>query len=72
MLDLGQDSWKVQVCGGVLRGQSLSSVRLCDPMDCSLPQAPLSMGFSRREYWSGLPCPPLWGYLAVFVKGVFF
>ena len=24
---------------------------LCDPMDCS-PQAPLSMGFSRPEYWS--------------------
>ena len=22
-------------------------------------QAPLSMGFSRQEYWSGLPCPPL-------------
>ena len=21
-------------------------------------QAPLSMGFSRREYWGGLPCPP--------------
>ena len=21
-------------------------------------QALLSMGFSRREYWSGLPCPP--------------
>ena len=20
--------------------------------------APLSMGFSRQEYWSGLPCPP--------------
>ena len=20
-------------------------------------QAPLSVGFSRREYWSGLPCP---------------
>ena len=33
---------------------------LCDPMDCSPPghQAPLSMGFSRQEYWSGLPCPP--------------
>ncbi|CAN0491905.1 unnamed protein product [Rangifer tarandus platyrhynchus] len=31
-------------------------VRLCDPMDCSQP--PLSMGFSRQEYWSGLPCPP--------------
>ena len=22
-------------------------------------QAPLSMGFSRHEYWSGLPCPPV-------------
>ena len=22
------------------------------------PQAPLSMEFSRQEYWSGLPCPP--------------
>ena len=27
---------------------------LCDPADC----IPLSMGFSRQEYWSGLPCPP--------------
>ena len=26
-------------------------------MDYS-PQTPLSMGFSRQEYWSGLPCPP--------------
>ena len=26
-------------------------------MDCS-PQAPLSMRFSRQEYWSGLPYPP--------------
>ena len=23
-------------------------------------QAPLSMGFSRQESWSGLPCPPPW------------
>ena len=23
------------------------------------PQAPLSMGFTRQEYWSGLPFPPL-------------
>ena len=29
---------------------------LCNPMDCR-PQAPLSMGFSRQEYWSGLPFP---------------
>ena len=27
-----------------------------DPMDCS-HQAPLSMGFSRQEYWSGVPLP---------------
>ena len=27
-------------------------------MDCSLP-APPSMGFSRQEYWSGLPLPSL-------------
>ena len=33
-----------------------SCVWLCDSMDYSLP-APLSMGFSRQEYWSGLPCP---------------
>ena len=26
-------------------------------MECS-PQSPLSMGFSRQEYWSGLPFPP--------------
>ena len=25
-------------------------------MDCS-PPVPWSMGFSRQEYWSGLPCP---------------
>ena len=30
---------------------------LCNPLDCS-HQAPLSMGFSRQEYWSGLPFPP--------------
>ena len=35
-----------------------SCLTLCDPMDCSL-QAPLSMGFSRQEYWSGLLCPSL-------------
>ena len=30
---------------------------LCDPMDCIAHHAPLSMGFSRQEYWSGLPFP---------------
>ena len=32
-------------------------VQLCDPTDCS-PPALLSMGFSRQEYWRGLPWPP--------------
>ena len=31
---------------------------LCDPVDYSPPGSPPSMGFSRQEYWSGLPCPP--------------
>ena len=30
---------------------------LCDPMDCVACQAPLSMEFSKKEYWSGLPFP---------------
>ena len=29
-----------------------SHLTLCDPMDYS-SQVPLSMGFSRQEYWSG-------------------
>ena len=30
---------------------------LCDLWTVAC-QDPLSMGFSRQEYWSGLPCPP--------------
>ena len=30
-----------------------SCLTVCNPMDC---QAPLSTGFSRQEYWSGLTC----------------
>ena len=47
------------VCSNLLMCcvQSLQSCpTLCDPRDCS-PQAPLSVGFSRHEYWSGLPFP---------------
>ena len=40
----------------MLYSKSLQScLTLRNPMDC---QAPLSMGFSRQEYCSGLPCPP--------------
>ena len=42
-----------------LLSQSLQlCLTLCDSMDC-VCQAPLSMGFSRQECWSGLPCPSL-------------
>ena len=34
----------------------INCLTLCDPRDCS-PPAPLSMEFSRQEYWSGLPFP---------------
>ena len=36
--------------------KSLSRVRLCDPWTVA-HQAPPCMGFSRQEYWSGLPFP---------------
>ena len=45
-----------------VRGILVKSLQSCptlyDPMDCIALQAPLSMGFSRQEYWSRLPCPP--------------
>ena len=37
--------------------QLLSSVQLFATLWTVAYQAPLSMGFSRQEYWSGLPCP---------------
>ena len=36
----------------------LNRVRLFPTLWTIACQAPLSMGFSRQEYWSGLPCPP--------------
>ena len=37
---------------------SLSRIRLFAAPWTAAFQAPLSMGFSRQEYWSGLPFPP--------------
>ena len=45
-------------CGCGLVAKSCPT--LCDPTDCvayQAPLAPLPMGFSRQEYWSGLPFP---------------
>ena len=38
--------------------QSLIRVQLFTTPWTVVPQAPLSMRFSRQEYWSGLPVPP--------------
>ena len=48
--------WKVKV-------KSLSHVQLLATPWTSAYQAPPSMGFSRQEYWSGVPLPSLRVYL---------
>ena len=35
-----------------------SRVQLCATSETAAHQAPPSLGFSRQEYWSGLPCSP--------------
>ena len=42
--------WKVKV-------KLLSRVRLAATPGTATYEAPLSMGFSRQEYWSGVPLP---------------
>ena len=39
----------------VAAAKSLSRVRLCATPETASHQAPPSMGFSRQEYWSGVP-----------------
>ena len=43
---------------------------LCDPMD-EVHQTSLSMGFSRQEYWSGLPRSPPGDLLDPEIKPAF-
>ena len=38
-------------------------------MDSGLHQAPLSMGISRQQYWSGLPFPSPTSELNDLIKG---
>ena len=42
------------MCACVCAKSLQSCLILCDPMDHSQP-APLSMGLSKQEYWSGPP-----------------
>ena len=44
----------MSIVNNVLSNSVMST--LCDPKDSS-PQAPLSVGFSRQECWTGLPFP---------------
>ena len=44
-----------------MKGKSLSRVRLLATPWTAAYQAPPSMGFSRQEYWSGVPLPSLVG-----------
>ena len=54
-----------------------SSVQLFATQRTVTCQAPLPMGFSRQEYWSGLPCPPpqdhflTWGLVQLTRKKVY-
>ena len=55
MLVSGQKWFSLHLC---MCAKSLQlCLTLCDLMNVAL-QAPLSVGFSRQEYWSGLLCPP--------------
>ena len=35
-----------------------SRTQFCATLQSVVHQTPLSMGFSKQEYWSSLPCPP--------------
>ena len=54
--------WKVKV-------KSLSPVRLLATPWTTAYQAPLSMGFSRQEYWSGVPLPSLFFLTHQYTEG---
>ena len=62
------DNWKPNTVSGCIDTFAImtkikesevaqSCPTLCDPVDCSPPGSPLSMEFSRQEYWSTLPFP---------------
>ena len=60
------------IIGPVLHAKSLQSCPiLCDPIDCTAHQVPLSMGFSRQEYWSELPFHFLGDLLNLGIESAF-
>ena len=59
-LVMDREAWHAAVPGVTKSGTQLSNLKEQSRMDCSphRGQAPLSMEFSRLEYWSGLPFSP--------------
>ena len=56
---LGQNLYsRYSTKNACVHAQLLSHVQLCVTPWTVAHQPPLSLGFSRQEYWSGLPCPP--------------
>jgi len=49
-----EEHWNIYIVCVRVRLVAQLCVTLCSPLNCS-PQAPLSLGFSRQEYCSGLP-----------------
>ena len=50
-----------------------AAAKLLQSSDCVTPQtaahqAPPSLGFSRQEYWSGLPFPSLYTYIYIYIN----
>ena len=61
------NAWK-----GKVKAKSLSRVRLLVTPWTAAYQAPPSMGFSRQEYWSGVPSPsPINRYLGCYKVDIF-
>ena len=59
------NAWK-----GKVKVKSLSHVRLFATPWSAAYQAPLSMGFSRQEYWSGVPLPsPVYISTCIYIYG---
>ena len=54
VLEWGAISFSSQL---LLMLSRFSRVRLCVTPEMAAHQAPLSLGFSRQEHWSGLPFP---------------
>ena len=50
-------SWQVYGASLMLLPSCFSRVQLCATPQMAAYQAPLSLGFSRQEHWSGLPFP---------------